>query len=418
MMNLISVPSLVTSLLLSIAGIPQAIAQPRITKQPASIAVSLGGSATLQVTVSATTPLTFQWQFNGDDMVGAISNRLTLTNVTLAALGSYTVAVRDDTGQTNSQPAWLKLARWTELVVFDASYGIAQYSNGKSWVEWLGERLCLSAPGQVKNYATGGASCADVRSQITRYLGSYKPGANTLLAPWWAGMTTDLVDNYRPVEQVVSNYAANITQLAKGGGKIFILPTLVPLYLNPGLDNPYARSLDYQDINARMDREIQKLQADYGLTVFRFDYYGLCTNLLANPTAYGYTNVTDAARDHCPPGDPNKFLWWDGAHATTAHYQQISDETYRCLTPPLVIARSIRGANGLLEVQWQGGSSPFRLQRCADLANGSWQLDELIFATNTTTVSSAPKHRSASCARSFMTWMLPSACPTRPSCPG
>ncbi len=115
--------------------------------------------------------------------MGAISNRLTLTNVTLADLGSYTVAVRDGAGETTSQPAWLKLARWTELVVFDASFGMAQYSNGKSWVEWLGERLCLAAPSQVKTYATGNTSCADVRSQITRYLGSYKPGANTLLAP-------------------------------------------------------------------------------------------------------------------------------------------------------------------------------------------------------------------------------------------
>ena len=372
MKNLTSVPELAAFLLLSLAGLPDGIAQPVITKQPTSIAVALGGSATLQVTASPPTPLTFQWQFDGADLVGAISNRLTLTNVTLADLGVYRVIVRDGTGETASQPAWLKLARWTELVVFDASICMAAYSNGKSWVEWLGERLCLSRSGQVKNYATGGATCADVRSQIGRYLGSYTPGANTLLAPWWAGMAADLVWAKRPVNQVVSDYGANLAQLAKGGGKIFILPTLVPLYLNPGLDSPYARSLDYQDINARMDQEIQKIQAEYGVTVFRFDYSQLCSNLLADPAAYGFTNVTSAAMNHCPPGDPNKFLWWDGIHPTTALHHVMSDEIYRCLTPPLVIALPTGGASGVVELQWQGGSPPFRVQRCD--GPGHWRM--------------------------------------------
>lgn len=386
-----SVPALATFLLFSLLGLPQTMAQPRITKQPTSIAVALGGSATLQVTASAPTPLTFQWQFNGADLAGATSNRLTFSGVSLADLGSYTVVVSDATSQAISQPAWIKLARWTELVVFDASISMAQYSNGKSWVEWLGERLCLSASGQVRNYATGGATCADVRSQIGRYLGSYTPGTNTLLAPWWAGMAADLLWVKRPVNQVVSDYGANLAQLAKGGGKLFLLPTLVPLYLNPGLDSPYARSLDYQDINARMNQEIQKIQAEYGVTVFRFDYSQLCSNLLADPAAYGFTNVTSAAMNHCPPGDPSEFLWWDGIHPTTALHHVMSDETYRCLTPPLIIAQPTGGASGVLDLQWQGGSPPFQLQRCADLASGSWRSDELSFATHATSVSLAPQ---------------------------
>jgi hypothetical protein len=311
--------------------------------------------------------------------------------MTLDDLGSYTVVVRDADGQAVSQSAWLKLARWTELVVFDASICMASYSNGKSWVEWFGERLCLSASGQVRNYATGGATCAEVRSQIGRYLGSYTPGTNTLLAPWWAGMAADLLWAKRPVNLVVSDYGTNLAQLAKGGGKIFILPTLVPLYLNPGLDSPYARSLDYQDINARMNQEIQKIQAAYGVTVFRFDYSQLCSNLLADPAAYGFTNVTSAAMNYCPPGDASRFLWWDGIHPTTALHHLTSDEIYRHLTPPLVIVQPTGGASGVLDLHWQGGSPPFRVQRSADLATGSWQSDELNFATNATTVSSAPQ---------------------------
>jgi len=57
----------------------------------------------------------------------------------------------------------------------------------------------------------------------------------------------------------------------------------------------------------------------------------------------------------------------------------------------MVIAQQTGGASGVLELQWQGGSPPFRVQRCADLATTSWQSDELNFATNATTVSSAPR---------------------------
>ncbi|MEK7677778.1 MAG: formylglycine-generating enzyme family protein [Verrucomicrobiota bacterium] len=57
----------------------------------------------------------------------------------------------------------------------------------------------------------------------------------------------------------------------------------------------------------------------------------------------------------------------------------------------VVLAQQTGVASGGLELQWHGGSPPFRLQRCADLATGSWQSDELNFATNATTVSSAPQ---------------------------
>jgi len=388
MKNHASVPALATVLLFSLAGLPQAIAQPRITKQPASIAAVLGGSATLQVTASAPTPLTFQWQFNGADLAGAISNRLTLTNVILSDLGVYRVIVRDGSSEAATQPAWLKLARWTEVVAFGDSACMAQYSNGRSWVDWLGELLCLSAPNQIKNYAVGGAGTLAVRSQINQSLSANTPGTNTLLAPWFAGVSIDLI-NHSPVQQVVSNYATNIFLLAQAGGRAFILPTVLPIYLNPSVSgDAYLRSIDYPDLNVRMDLEIQKLKADFGLTIFRFDFYDLCLRIWANPTAYGFTNLTNAA-NACVGCDPNQYLWWDGTHSTTAGHRLIAQEMYRCLTPPLVIAQPTGGASGVLELRWQGGSPPFQVQRCADLTTGAWQSDELSFATNATTVSSA-----------------------------
>jgi hypothetical protein len=69
----------------------------------------------------------------------------------------------------------------------------------------------------------------------------------------------------------------------------------------------------------------------------------------------------------------------------------IAQEMYRCPTPPWVIAQQTGGAIGVLDLQWQGGSPPFRVQHCADLATGAWQSDELDFATSAMTLSSAPQ---------------------------
>ncbi|MBI4327403.1 MAG: immunoglobulin domain-containing protein [Chloroflexi bacterium] len=389
MKNLTSMPAFATFLLLSLAGLPQAIAQPVITKQPTSIAVALGGSATLQVTASAPAPLTIQWQLNGADLAGAISNRLTLTNVTLADLGVYRVLVRDASSQVSSQPAALKLARWTRLVAFGDSECMAQYSNGPSWVDNLGGLLSLPTS-SIKNYAVGGAGTLEVRSQITQYLSANKPDTNVLLAPWWAGVSSDF-GHHLPVDQVVSNYAMNLSLLAQAGGRVFLLPTIPPLYTNPYFSgDSYMRNIDAEDLKARMDREAQRLQAEFGLTVFRLDLHDLSLRLWADPTAYGFTNLTNAA-NACVNCDRSQYFWWDGVHFSPAAHRFISQEMYRLMTLPLVITQATGGASGILELHWRGGSPPFRLQRCGDLATGSWQSDELNFATNATTVSSAPQ---------------------------
>ena len=152
----------------------------------------------------------------------------------------------------------------------------------------------------------------------------------------------------------------------------------------------YATSIDAQDLKARMDREAKGLQAEFGLTIFRCDLHDLSRRLWAEPTAYGFTNVTDAA-SACVKCDPIQYFWWDPAHFSAAAHRWISQEMYRCLTPPLVIALPTGGASGVLELQWQGGSPPFRLQRCTDLATGAWQSDEPTLATKATRMSSAPQ---------------------------
>lgn len=65
---------------------------PAITVQPASQTACLGSNVTFNVTATGS-GLTYQWKKNGTDIAGATSSSLTISNVTAADLGAYTVVV-------------------------------------------------------------------------------------------------------------------------------------------------------------------------------------------------------------------------------------------------------------------------------------------------------------------------------------
>ncbi len=80
--------------------------QPAITTQPTSQTVNTGSTATF--TVAATgSGLGYQWQFNGSAISGATNSTLTLTGVTAAQAGSYTVVVSNGIGSATSNGAVL-----------------------------------------------------------------------------------------------------------------------------------------------------------------------------------------------------------------------------------------------------------------------------------------------------------------------
>src|SRR5437762_2149332 len=88
----------------------QAQAQPVITKQPTNQSVSLGASASFQV--SATTvlpPILYQWRFASTNLPLATSFRLVLTNIQVSSAGDYDVVVTDSSGSVTSSVANLEV---------------------------------------------------------------------------------------------------------------------------------------------------------------------------------------------------------------------------------------------------------------------------------------------------------------------
>jgi hypothetical protein len=80
---------------------------PTITVQPANQTVNLNSNASFGVTAASLVPMSYQWLFNGTNIIGATNTTLTLTNVQPNEVGSYAVVVTNPAGSVTSSSATL-----------------------------------------------------------------------------------------------------------------------------------------------------------------------------------------------------------------------------------------------------------------------------------------------------------------------
>src|ERR1019366_5026693 len=89
---------------------------PLLASQPANQSVVTGTNIAFTVTANGFAPLAYQWYFNGTAITGATATNYSLTGLTTASAGSYTVVVSNPGGSLTSSVA--------VLVVFKASAAI------------------------------------------------------------------------------------------------------------------------------------------------------------------------------------------------------------------------------------------------------------------------------------------------------
>jgi len=89
---------------------------PFILRQPVSQIQPLTSRATFSVFAIGTTPLSYQWQHEGTNLVGAVGSSLTIFNLKLTDSGTYTVKVTNSRGSVVSIPAFLTVVGGAPLV--------------------------------------------------------------------------------------------------------------------------------------------------------------------------------------------------------------------------------------------------------------------------------------------------------------
>jgi len=101
-----------------------------ITAQPTNLAVKQGSNAVFSVTAAGTTPLAYQWWFNGTNRLTASTNTsLTVTNVQATNIGNYTVVVTNMVGGVTSSVASLTLLVGPAITAQPTNQTVLQSSN-------------------------------------------------------------------------------------------------------------------------------------------------------------------------------------------------------------------------------------------------------------------------------------------------
>jgi outer membrane lipase/esterase len=170
----------------------------------------------------------------------------------------------------------------------------------------------------------------------------------------WSG-ANDLFNSANPIATAMTaadNEYQNILALAAEGGKTFMWLNLPPLGSTPGAvaAGPLAvaalnaASADY---NFEWALDIAKLQA-LGIDVIGVDVNSLFLSIAADPAAFGFTNITDAA--WFTSANPNTYLFWDGEHPTTAADALIAGVAYNDFLAAPEPASLAFGVLGLLSL--------------------------------------------------------------------
>ncbi len=214
-------------------------------------------------------------------------------------------------------------------------YYQGRFTNGGNWLDYLAKDLGVTAPTPYllggSNYAFGGASTGpgytttsagyqvpNVDTQISAYLAHNTPSASQLFTIWAGG--NDLLINGQTNPLIpAQNIANEVTTLALAGAKQFLIPNLPALGDIPAVSqNPTqqaAANAWSAGFNSALQADLAPLQQSLGIQIHTVNIQGLFQSILANPSAFGLTNVTGAAINSSLNG--NGYLFWDQEHPTT-----------------------------------------------------------------------------------------------------
>jgi hypothetical protein len=120
---------------------------PTFMLQPASQTVDAGSDVVLNVSVSGSEPLSYQWRSAGTNITGATLTSYTLTNVQPSHAGSYTVVATNPAGSVESAPATVSVL--TPAPVISGFTRSASASSVSVWA-WQGLNYLLEYKNQLR----------------------------------------------------------------------------------------------------------------------------------------------------------------------------------------------------------------------------------------------------------------------------
>jgi phospholipase/lecithinase/hemolysin len=229
-----------------------------------------------------------------------------------------------------------------------------RFSNGPVWVESLSVELGLGSLQRSTaggdNFAYGGAQTTgtggleglfirDIDEQVTQFLTARSVDAGALFVVF-AG-SNDLIGGESNIAAPVDSLAKDVSRLIAAGARQFLMPNLPLLGFTPRYNGSAALAAEYslrtEQFNAALDLALDNLATAHAeVTFHRLDVAALFASAIAEPAAFGLTNVTDSAAPGLEPGtasynssqivpNPNEYMFWDDLHPTAAVHAILAD---------------------------------------------------------------------------------------------
>lgn len=175
--------------------------------------------------------------------------------------------------------------------------------------------------------------------QVDDYITRRTLDPNALFVVWGGGNDLFNDDSATNVTATAGRVAMLISRLADAGARTFFVPNVPPLGGVPRYGDDRAaqdaKNKASSDYRAELETNLDSLSGTFaaqGLTttIYRMDVWSLFVRFVADPGLYGFTDHLNESRGENV--DPDKFLFWDDIHPTTAGHFQIAREANRVLT--------------------------------------------------------------------------------------
>ena len=175
--------------------------------------------------------------------------------------------------------------------------------------------------------------------QVDDYLASRTVDPNALFVVWGGG--NDLIDDHSEenVSATSGRVAMLVSRLADAGARNFLVPNVPPLggvpRYNEDRETQDAKNKAAADYRAQLNADLNATAATLAsqgidVTLYHMDIWSLSVRFVANPALYGFENISDNAKGE--DVNPDKYLFWDDLHPTTAGHYQIAKEANRVLS--------------------------------------------------------------------------------------
>ena len=257
-----------------------------------------------------------------------------------------------------------------------------QYTTNpdNTWVTPFAESLGLNsvqntydeATGQQtttgNNYAIGGARSGidlqhdkyedttgkplpvySTRSQVDRYLADKNIDSKGLYTVWTGAndlfaVVKDVPNASNIISAAVSDEVATVKKLHDNGANYIVVPNIPDVGLTPNFVGTPLATFG-TGLVSQYNEALYSGVKNTGVNVIPLDTFSLVQQVAANPTAYGFSNVTDKAckntssvecgrADLDKPGAENSYFFADGVHPTGRAHRMIADYANAVVTAP------------------------------------------------------------------------------------